>query len=34
MATVNPYINFNGNCEEAFNFCQSVFQKEFTYLGR
>jgi len=34
MATLNPYIYFNGNCEEAFNFYKSVFQKEFTYLGR
>lgn len=34
MATLNPYIYFNGNCEEAFNFYKAVFQKEFTYLGR
>lgn len=34
MATVNTYLYFNGNCEEAFNFYKSVFQKEFTYLGR
>ncbi|PVD50580.1 VOC family protein [Terrimonas sp.] len=34
MATVNPYIYFNGNCEEAFNFYKAVFQKDFTYLGR
>lgn len=34
MATLNPYIYFNGNCEEAFNFYKSVFEKEFTYLGR
>ncbi len=32
--TVNPYLNFNGNCEEAFNFYKSVFGGEFTYLGR
>lgn len=25
MKSVNPYINFNGNCEEAFNFYQNVF---------
>jgi PhnB protein len=25
MATINPYINFNGNAEEAFNFYKSVF---------
>lgn len=32
--TVNPYLNFNGNCEEAFNFYKSVFGGEFSYLGR
>jgi PhnB protein len=34
MATVNPYLYFNGNCEEAFNFYSSIFRKEITYLGR
>jgi PhnB protein len=34
MTTVNPYIYFNGNCEDAFNFYKSVFRKEFTYIGR
>lgn len=34
MATTNTYLNFNGNCEEAFNFYQSVFGGEFTYIGR
>lgn len=34
MATVNVYLNFNGNCEEAFNFYKSVFGGEFPYLGR
>jgi len=28
MATINPYINFNGNAEEAFNFYKSVFGGE------
>lgn len=28
MKSVNPYINFNGNCEEAFTFYQSVFGGE------
>jgi PhnB protein len=32
--SVNPYINFNGNCEAAFNFYQSVFGGEFTYISR
>lgn len=34
MTTVNPYIYFNGNCEEAFQFYRTVFRREFTYLGR
>ncbi|MEO7316216.1 MAG: VOC family protein [Ginsengibacter sp.] len=34
MATANVYLNFNGNCEEAFNFYKSVFGNEFTYIGR
>ena len=31
---LTPYIMFNGNCEEAFNFYKSVFGGEFPYLGR
>ena len=34
MNTVNIYLNFLGNCEEAFLFYQSVFGNEFSYLGR
>ncbi|MEO5572517.1 MAG: VOC family protein [Bacteroidia bacterium] len=34
MATVNPYLTFNGNCEAAFNFYKSVFGGEFGYVGR
>ncbi|WP_284651216.1 VOC family protein [Flavobacterium terrisoli] len=34
MATVNPYLIFNGNCEEAFLFYQSVFRGEFPYIGK
>lgn len=34
MATVNIYLTFNGNCEEAFRFYQSVFGGDFSYLGR
>lgn len=30
MATINPYINFNGNALEAFTFYKSVFGGEFT----
>jgi PhnB protein len=33
MAALSPYLNFNGNCEEAFNFYKSVFGGEFTYVG-
>lgn len=34
MVTVNAYLNFEGNCEEAFLFYQSVFGGEFQYIGR
>lgn len=29
MTSINPYINFNGNAEEAFGFYKSVFGGEF-----
>lgn len=34
MALINPYINFNGNAEEAFNFYKSVFGGEFAMVMR
>lgn len=34
MTTINPYINFNGNAEEAFNFYKSVFGGEFQTIVR
>ena len=34
MATLNPYLNFKGNTEEAFNFYKSVFGGEFIVLQR
>ena len=34
MATINPYIHFNGNAEEAFTFYKSVFGGEFTKIMR
>lgn len=34
MTTVNIYLTFNGNCEEAFTFYQSVFGGEIPYMGR
>ena len=30
MTTIHPWINFNGNAEEAFSFYKSVFGGEFT----
>jgi PhnB protein len=34
MTVVNPYLNFDGNCEEAFNFYKSVFGGEFQTVMR
>ncbi len=34
MATTNPWINFNGNAQEAFEFYKSVFGGEFTKIVR
>ena len=34
MATLNTWINFNGNAEEAFEFYKSVFGGEFTKIVR
>ena len=34
MATINPYLNFKGNTEEAFNFYKSVFGGDFVMLQR
>ena len=34
MTEANIYLNFNGNCEEAFNFYKSVFGNEFIHIGR
>lgn len=32
MATINPWINFNGNAFEAFTFYKSIFGGEFTKI--
>jgi len=32
MPQINPWINFNGNAEEAFEFYRSVFGGEFSKL--
>ena len=34
MALINPYLHFNGNAEEAFNFYKSVFGGEFAKITR
>jgi len=34
MTTINTYLTFNGNCEEAFNFYKSVFGGEFSYMSK
>lgn len=34
MRSINPWINFNGNAEEAFTFYKSVFGGEFTKITR
>lgn len=34
MASINPYIHFNGNAEEAFTFYKSVFGGEFAMIAR
>jgi PhnB protein len=34
MATMNPFLNFNENCEEAFEFYKSKFGDEFEDFQR
>ena len=34
MKAVNPYLNFNGNTEEAFHFYKSIFGGDFLSLMR
>jgi PhnB protein len=34
VTAVNPYLNFNGNTEEAFNFYKSVFGGDFQAVMR
>lgn len=34
MATINPWINFNGNAEEAFTFYKSIFGGAFAKIVR
>ncbi|RZT96253.1 PhnB protein [Ancylomarina subtilis] len=34
MTTINTYLTFNGNCEEAFNFYKSVFGGDFSHVAK
>ena len=34
MTTINVYLTFEGNCEEAFDFYRSIFGGDYTYVGR
>jgi PhnB protein len=34
MPIVNPYLNFNGNCEEAFKFYKAAFGGDFAMIMR
>lgn len=34
MTTLNPYLSFSNNCEEAFNFYRTAFGGEFSSLVR
>lgn len=34
MTTVNIYLTYDGNCEEAFIFYKSVFGGDFPFMGR
>jgi len=34
MPTVNIYLTFDGQCEEAFRYYESAFGKEIPYMGK
>lgn len=34
MSTLNVYLYFQGNCEEAFYFYRTIFGGEFDFIGR
>ena len=34
MITLNPYLSFKDDCEEAFNFYKAVFDGEILFMGR
>ena len=33
MTSLNPYLTFNGNCREAFEFYQTVFGVDVQFMG-
>lgn len=33
MTSINPYLTFDGNCEEAFEFYRRIFGGEFRFKG-
>lgn len=33
MTTINIYLTFNGNCDEAFDFYKSIFGGDFAFKG-
>lgn len=34
MTTINTYLTFKGNCEEAFNYYKATFKSDFSFIGR
>lgn len=34
MITINPYLYFDGNCEEAFSYYATVFRKEVSHISK
>ncbi len=34
MAIINPYLIFDGNCEKAFRFYETVFGRQVSYWGK
>ena len=34
MITINPYLYFDGNCEEAFTYYESVFRKKISHISK
>lgn len=34
MTTINPYLTFKGDCEQAFDFYKSIFGTEYQHKGK